>query len=569
MLKDELSRILDEMGDIEEIEGKRWEALAYRKASASIAATGKDIRELYRNGTLREIEGVGEAIEKKIRQYIEIGKIDKYEEMKKKYPIDFITLRKLQGLGPKKILSLYEKLGITDIESLKKAVYERKISSLAGFGPKSEESLKKSIETYEKYGANRKFLARVYPEIIQLRDKLTGSNLFTKVEIAGSFRRMRETLGDVDILAVSPDPVKAVEFFTDMAEVEDLISSGSAKTTVRLTSGLTCDFRIFDNSSIGAALQYFTGSKDHNVVLREIAISKGLKLNEYGLYRGDTVVAGSDEGEIYASLGLQWIEPELRENLGEIEAAKKGALPNLIRYDEVRGDLHSHTAETDGKNTLEEMVQAADKNGMDYIAITNHSKSLRVANGMDERAFEEFGKRVEHLNESGRIKVLKGVELEILKDGSLDLKREYLEDLDFVIASLHQNVSTDIHDNTNRVLAAINSGTVNAIAHPTGRLIGSRDGYALDMDSIFDACRDNRVFIEINGYPERSDLPFDMVRKAKARGVSFCLGSDAHNLLDLGNIRFATAIARRGWLTAADVVNTLSFEKFKHAIYRT
>lgn len=563
MYNQDLAAVFEEMGDIEEIEGNKWESIAYKRVAASILSLGEDVRELAKRNELRNIDGVGAKSELKIIQYIKEGKISHHEHLKEKYPIDFTTLRKIQGLGPKKIFTLFAELGVRNVKDLERTIDSGSISKLPGFGRKSQDNLKRGLETFKKGFAGRILLGSAYDEIRGMRDRMLESDLFSRAEIAGSFRRMKETIGDADILAVSKDRSRASDFFTNMEGVESVVVKGESKVTVNLKLGITCDLRFIDAESFGAALQYFTGSKDHNVKLRDLAINKGMKLNEYGLYSGDGVVASRVEKDIYEALGLQFIEPELRENSGEIELSATRSLPLLVKYDDVRSDLHMHTTDSDGKNTLEEMIAAAAARNLSYIAITNHSKNLKIANGLDEERFEEFNERIDSCNEQPGIRVLKGVELEILKDGSLDLKNDILEKMDFVLASLHQQVSSDRTENTKRVVSAIRSGSVDAIAHPMGRMIGSREAYHLDMDRIFTECAEHDVFLEINGYPERSDLPSDLVKRAKSFGVRFTLGSDAHNRNELRNIVFATGIARRGWLTSDDVVNTRSYEEFK------
>lgn len=563
MYNQDLAAVFEEMGDIEEIEGNKWESIAYKRVAASILSLGEDVRELAKRNELRNIDGVGAKSELKIIQYIKEGKISHHEHLKEKYPIDFTTLRKIQGLGPKKIFTLFAELGVRNVKDLERTIDSGSISKLPGFGRKSQDNLKRGLETFKKGFAGRILLGSAYDEIRGMRDRMLESDLFSRAEIAGSFRRMKETIGDADILAVSKDRSRASDFFTNMEGVESVVVKGESKVTVNLKLGITCDLRFIDAESFGAALQYFTGSKDHNVKLRDLAINKGMKLNEYGLYSGDGVVASRVEKDIYEALGLQFIEPELRENSGEIELSATRSLPLLVKYDDVRSDLHMHTTDSDGKNTLEEMIAAAAARNLSYIAITNHSKNLKIANGLDEERFEEFNERIDSCNEQPGIRVLKGVELEILKDGSLDLKNDILEKMDFVLASLHQQVSSDRTENTKRVVSAIRSGSVDAIAHPMGRMIGSREAYHLDMDRIFTECAEHGVFLEINGYPERSDLPSDLVKRAKSFGVRFTLGSDAHNRNELRNIVFATGIARRGWLTSDDVVNTRSYEEFK------
>jgi len=568
VFNDKLAEIFSEMSDMQEIEGNRWESLAYRKVAANLEGLGEDIREIYKRNELRKIDGVGAAIEKKIQQYIREGKIDAYDRLKQKYPIDFRSLRKIQGLGPKKIAALFVSLRVTDIESLKAAIREHKIAALPGFGEKTEANLLKAIDVFSSVGTSRILLGRAYPDIEAMRAYLETTGLFDNVIVAGSTRRMRESIGDVDILVTSTRRKEAPDAFIKSEFVSSTVVSGESKITVNLKLGITCDLRFIDADSIGAALQYFTGSKDHNVHLRDLAISKGLKLNEYGLFRGDSKIAGKDEQGIYGSLGLSFIEPELRENTGEIEAAMKHDLPKIVNFKEIRSDLHMHTLDSDGKNTLEEMLLQSKKNGLEYVAMTNHSSSLKVAHGLDSQRFMELNAGIEEISSRLSFPVLKGVELEILRDGSLDLPVNSLEEMDYVLAALHQYVSPDRKENTDRIVKAIESGYIDALAHPTGRLIGSREPYNIDLDRVLDKCVENHVFLEINGFPERSDLPADIVRRVRGSGVKFALGSDAHSLSDLKFIRFATAIARRGWLSPDTIVNTLSLGNLKKLMAR-
>lgn len=562
MINQELSSIFEDLADMEEIEGNRWESLAYRKVSVSISLLSEDIINIYKNGELRNIEGVGSAIEKKIIEYIESGKVQKHEELKEKYRIDFVTLRKIQGLGPKKMASLYSFLGIRNLDDLLEAIRKDKVSTVPGFGKKSQESLNKSIEIFLSTGADRRPLALCYDYIELLLDKLRRSNNFTQVQLAGSARRMKETIGDIDILASSSDPASAADFFVSLDEVKYVIAKGETKSAVLLSLGLNCDLRIIDDSSFGAALQYFTGSKEHNIRLRDIAISKRMKLNEYGLYRGKQSIAGFTEEAIYHNLGLDWVPPELRENMGEIEAAMERNLPRIVPYERIHGDFHTHTDASDGHSSLEEMVLSAENLGYKFIAITEHSSSLKVANGLDEKRFSDRNREIDSLNEKmDDIAILKGVELEILKGGALDLSRTVLEEMDVVIGALHQGVSDDIKVNTERLVTAIESDMIQILAHPTGRLIGSREGYRIDFDQIFQVCEDRKVALEINGYPTRSDLPCDLVKKAKSYKVDFALGSDAHDKSQLKYLRYATAIARRGWLEENRILNVKTWKR--------
>jgi len=557
----DLAEKLDDIADILDIEGVKWEPRAYRTAALTISSLSEDISKVYKEGRLLELEGVGKSIANSIKEYVETGKISKYEELKKKYPIDFESFRKIRGMGPKRAYILYKRLGIKTIDDLKKALDAGKIQNIEGFGKKSEEELKKNLESFMNVKNDRLLLGYVIDYANLLVEKLRKSGLFERVEIAGSMRRMRETIGDIDILAISEEPEKGMEFFSKMDEVKGIVVKGPTKTTVELGIGTTCDIRVLPKESFGAAMQYFTGNKDHNVKLRKIAISKGLKLNEYGLFREKDSVAGKSEEDIYRKLGMDFIPPELRENTGEVEAAQEHRLPRLVSYNEVLGDLHAHTKDSDGMNSLEEMAAAAEKRGLKYIAFTNHSKSLPVAHGLDEKRFSELNKKIELFNEKNSIKILKGVELEILRDGSLDLKNESLKELDFVIGAIHQNLNMNSKDLTNRLIKAINSGRINTVAHPTDRIIGQREGLKLDFDKVMEACKNNDVLLEINGYPERSDLPFDLVKKAKDYSIKFSLGSDSHRTEHLRFLNLATAIARRGWLEKKNVINTLEYEE--------
>ena len=554
MINRELSSIFEDLADMEEIQGNRWESLAYRKVARNISLLSEDVLELYRRKELRKIDGVGTAIEKKIIEFIETGKVSKHQELKEKFGIDFESLRNIQGLGPKRIVALSNALGVKNLDDLVEAIHSNKVSEVPGFGLKSQESLNKSIELYLSTGAGRRPIAICYDEVRNLAEKLIKSGFFTKVEIAGSTRRYKETIGDIDILSSSSKPKAAGEYFVSMEDVRNIIVKGDTKISVLLAMGLNCDLRIIEENSFGAALQYFTGSKEHNIKVRDLAINAGMKLNEYGLYKGESMVAGKDEKSIYNTLGMDWIPPELRENMGEIEAALQHKLPALVEFTDVRGDFHVHTDETDGFSTLEEMIQAAIQLGYDFIAITEHSQSLKVANGMDVERFRKRNAEIDSINEKGGdIRVLKGVELEILKDGSLDLPKSLLEEMDVVIGALHQGVSDKIEINTMRMVKAIESGLLTTIAHPTGRLIGSREPYKLDFEKIFQTCKDNNVALEINGFPTRSDLPFDLVKKAKEYHLKFTLGSDSHSKEQLKYLTFATAIARRGWLENWDI----------------
>lgn len=559
MTNQEIADMFYDIADMLEIENVQWEPRAYRKAALTISTLQVDIKQVYEQGKLTELEGIGKSIAASIEEYIKTGSMKKYKELKKRYPIDFSTFRKIQGMGPKRAYVLYKKLKVKDINDLKDALDKGKISQLTGFGEKSQEQLKHNLDVFMKVKEERRMLGYVIDYVQDFVAKMRKSSMFDRVEIAGSTRRMKETVGDIDILATSKRAKEGMDYFVKMKEITDIIVKGDTKTSVKLDIGLNCDLRILEDKSFGAAMQYFTGNKDHNIKLRKIAISKGYKLNEYGVFKGNKVVASKTEKDVYESLGLREMEPELRENMGEIEAAQKNVLPKIIKYEEVISDLHLHTKDSDGANSLEEMVSAAKALGHKFIAVTNHSVSLPIARGLDDKRFAAFNKRVDKLNESSDVKVLKGVELEILKDGSLDLPSSMLKSMDFVIGALHQWTKMDRKALTDRVLKAINSGLVTTLAHPTGRKIGERGAFDMDYNRIFESCKKNGVFLEIDGFPERSDLPFDMVKQAKGYGVRFTMGSDAHRKEQLRFVKLAAAIGRRGWLEKKDVINALSY----------
>lgn len=556
MINRELASIFEDLADMEEIEDNKWKSLAYRKVAASISLLPEDIVEIYQRKGLRNIPGVGESIEKKIIEYIETGKISKHEELMSKFGIDLDSMRDIQGLGPKRIMALYNALGTRNLDDLIEAIRMDRVKSVPGFGDKSQRNLEKAIQLYLENGSDRIPIALIYDDVQNFAKKLRDSGHFTSVEVAGSIRRFKETIGDIDILVASENPPEAGDYFTSLKEVKHTNVKGDTKISVLLNLGLNCDLRIMERKSLGAALQYFTGSKEHNIRVRDIAIKAGLKLNEYGLYKGNRIVAGATEQGVYESLGMKWIPPEMRENMGEIEASLESNIPSLVDFEDVKGDFHVHTNATDGFSSLEEIIEAAKLLGHKFIAITEHSKSLKIAKGMDEKRFKERNILIESMNENAAgIRILKGVELEILKDGALDLPTSLLKDMDVVVGALHQGISDDPDMNTNRLVTAIESGMLTTIAHPTGRLIGYRDPIKLNFDRIFKACEDHDVALEINGQPSRSDLPYNLVKKAREYEVRFTLGSDAHSTSQLKYLKFATAIARKGWLEKRDVLN--------------
>lgn len=568
MINGDVADILDELGDMEEIRGNRWEALAYRKAASSIRSLSTDLEILYKEGKLREIDGVGSAIEKKIIQYLKEGKIDKYAELKKQYPIEFNSLRRVQGLGPRKIYSLYTALGVRNLQDLRNAVDRGEIAGVPGFGVKSQRNIAAELEQLEKRGAERKPLGRVFDSIMELKDSLVASGLFSQVEVVGSTRRMRDTVGDVDILAVAERPDEGFNHFFSLDIIDSVLSRGPAKASARLKVGLNCDFRIFRRESFGSAMQYFTGSKQHNIKLRDIAIGLGLKLNEYGLFRGDLPVAGENEADIYSSLGLPWIPPEMRENTGEIEAGVAGNLPSPVRYEDVISDMHIEIDHKPDAIWVENLVTAMKENRLTYCALLISSKSASSNSGQQSMSNEMINSILDSISEiqsSYRLPILKGLAVDISNSGLDRISREIPKRLDYV-AAFNGMLGSDPSANTELYLRAIESGYVDAIVNPTGRIINKRDPAPIQMDRLFEKCSANDVLLGINEYPERSDLPFDLVKRAYEHGVNFVLGSGSSDPGEIRFLKFSTAIARRGWVTKERVINTQTYDQVRRRL---
>src|SRR4029453_6545624 len=467
----------------------------------------------------------------------------------------------------KKVKVLYEKLGITNIEELEKAIRERKVRALQGFGETSEQKILKGIEFHKKSHGGRFILGFVLNTFEDILQRLKSLDIVKNAQLAGSARRMKESIGDADFLASSDKSEKVMDFFTSMPEVAYIHTKGRTKSTVRLKSGINCDLRIVPEESFGATLQYFTGSKQHNVVLRTIALHKGYKLNEYGLYdKRNKQIAGRTEESIYSRLGLPFITPELREDNGEIEAARKGRLPKLIGYDDLKGDLQIHTSWTDGNNTITEMAQAAGKAGLEYIAITDHSRTLEIAHGLNERKLMEQQKEIKKVahtvKQNGGIRILTGVEVNILKDGSLDLENNILKEFDIVGAAVHSNFFLSKEEQTNRLVSTMYNPNVDILFHPTCRVIQKRQPLEIDFDKILDVSEETNTILEVDSSPERLDLQDEYLRRAIENGCKIIIDSDAHDKSHFHFLKFGISQARRGWAENKDVLNTLPLEKF-------
>ncbi|MBD3314119.1 DNA polymerase/3'-5' exonuclease PolX, partial [Candidatus Woesearchaeota archaeon] len=466
--------------------------------------------------------------------------------------------------GPKKVKKLYNELKIKDIDDLKKALKKEKIREIEGFGKKTEKSIIQSIKQYEK-SQDRMLINRAMETAEDIIKIIKDKAKVKKIDYAGSLRRWKETIGDIDILAVAKDSKKIMEAFTKMKDVDNVMLKGDTKSTVMLKGGIHVDLRVLPESSYGAAMQYFTGSKDHNIALRKIAIKKGYKLSEYGIYskKSGRKLGGKTESEIYKKVGLKLVPPELRENRGEIEAAKKKKLPSLVELDDIRGDLQMHTSYSDGDNTVKEMADAAAEKGYDYIAITDHSKSERIANGMSERQIKKQWKEIEKAEKKTDIRILRGAEVDILKDGSLDYPDKILKELDIVLGAVHSGFKSSEKETTDRIKKAFENKHLTILAHPTGRMIGKRVGYKVNLDKMYEAAEDNGIILEINADPARLDLNDSHIINAKEYKVKFSLGTDAHSTSGLDNMRYGVGQARRGWLEKKDVINTKTWKQLQ------
>ena len=575
MRNSEISRVLYVIAIYEDMNDDFFKARAYEKAARTIDSLTEEVSEIYKRGGkdgLRKIPGVGEAISQKIADLIETGKTEHLEKLKKKVPVDVEGMYELDGVGPKTIKALWKSLKIRNVAQLEKAAKSHRIMRLKGFGEKSEQDILRSIEFQRKH-SGRFLIGEVLPLLEDIEARLRRVPGVKKVVICGSARRMRETIGDADFLVASDDLRKVMDFFEKMPEVIHVYSRGKAKVLVKLDNGMDADLEAVPERSFGAAAQYFTGSTQHNVELRKIAISKGWKLNEYGIFKGEKYLYGRDEEEVYEKLGLQFISPEMRENRGEIELAKKNKIPELIPYNSLRGDLHTHSKWTDGMNTIEEMARAAKEAGLEYIAITDHSQSLAMANGLDEQRALAHAARIRALDaalnaEGVGIRLLAGIECDIRPDGSMDLADDCLAALDLVVASVHSAFNQDRQQMTDRLLGAIDNPHVDIIGHPTGRRILKRDAYAVDMPRVIDAAARAGVALEINAQISRLDLNDTHARLARDRGVRLVISSDAHSRQAFATLRWGVLVARRAWLEASHVLNTRPLDGFLAALRR-
>jgi len=566
----EIGRILREISILLDMQAVPFKPRAYEKAADAVDHVEQSLAELFRQGGRKAIEkvpGVGKSIAEKIATLIESGRLPFYDELHAKTPVDLAGLTAVEGLGPKHIRLLYEELGVRTLAELEEAGRDGRIRSLAGFGEKSEQRILRGIE-FLKQTSGRFPLDSALRVVEEIAERLRAMPEVERASVAGSIRRRQETIGDGDIVVVSAYADAVMERFAAMPEVMHIHGKGSTKSSVKLRSGMDVDLRVVPAESWGAALLYFTGSKAHNVALRRIAVQRGLKLNEYGLLQEETSIAGKSEEEVYAALDLPYIPPEMREDSGEIEAAAHGELPQLIEYGDLRGDLQTQTDWTDGADSLEDMVAAAERLGHEYIAITDHTKSLAMM-GADEAQLRRQMQVIDALNEKERaIRVLKSAEVNILRDGTLDIGDDLLAELDVVGIAVHSHFNLTRAEQTQRIVRAMENPHADILFHPTGRLLQKREAYEVDIDAVIAAAKRTGTVLEIDSYPDRLDLKDEHVRKAVAAGVKIAIDTDAHAVTQLGFLHFGIATARRGWATKADVVNTRPMAEFLRCLKR-
>jgi len=531
---------------------------AYRKAARIIGDLTRDIEEISHHGELKAIPGVGDGIAQKISEYLETGKVGAYEELHEAVSDELVALMSIPGMGPKTLSLIHREVGIKDMADLRRAIEDGSLIGLPGMGEKKVENIRRGIELLAQ-SRGRMNLGLAFPLATRMVESMKRATGLTKIEVAGSLRRMREDIGDIDILATGSKGKKIIATFTGLPEVREVLASGETKGSVVVEGGTQVDLRVVEEECYGAALQYFTGSKPHNIRLRSVGPAKGIKINEYGVFRGERRIGGREEAEVYTALGLIWIPPELREDRGEIKAAQRGELPNLLARSDVNGDLHVHSSWSDGSSDLDEIARWGKSMGYQYVAICDHSKSLKIARGLVEDVLWRQMDEIDRINERlDGFRLLKGTEVDILPDGTLDLSDEILSHLDVVIAAIHTGFKQPRERITTRILLAMQNPHVDIIAHPTGRLLGTREPYEVDLDRVMEMAAQTHTGLEINAYHERLDLNDTGCMRAKEGGVMISIGTDAHHPEQMWMMDLGVAVARRGWLEKDDILNCLS-----------
>ncbi len=569
MKNQELAFIFNRIADALEYKGElSFRVIAYRKAARALEELTEDIESIAARGELQKIPGIGEGIAKKIDEYLKTGKMKKYEEALAGIEPSLLELLNIQNLGPKTLALAHKELGVNNLADLKKVIEDGSLAKLFRMGEKKVENIKKGIEIYEQTTARIPIdeALKIAEEVVAYLKK---SPEVVSVEPSGSLRRMKETIGDIDILVTGKDGAKIVNHFIKYPKVSRVLSAGDTKGSVIIGTGAAArqvDIRIVPVKSFGAALQYFTGSKAHNIKLRTLAKDKGLKVSEYGVFHGKKMIAGKNEEEVYKALGLVWVPPELREDRGEIEAAMKNQLPQLIKLTDIKGDLQVHSNYSDGTATIKEMAEMALQLGYEYVAITDHSQSVHYAHGLTIDRLKKQWDEIDKINEQlKKIKIIKGIEVDILANGKLDYPDKILAQCELVIAAIHQGFKKNV---TERIIAALANPYVHIIAHPSGRLISRREGYEVDLEKVLELALQYKKVLEINAYPDRLDLNDLYARKAKEMGIKLAINTDAHGPKDLEWMRYGVGTARRGWLEKKDVINTLSYEELKKTFIR-
>jgi DNA polymerase (family 10) len=567
----DIAGIFDAIADCLEIEGDNpFKIRAYRNASRTIRGLGLELKETVAGGKeLTGLPGIGKELAAKIVEILETGTTQALEKLKEKVPAGVIEMLKIPGLGPKRVSALYHELKIESLTALKEAAEAGRVQALPGFGVKTEQHIREALEALSQRPA-RVSIALARPSVEALSSYLQQVPGVLEVAEAGSFRRCAETVGDIDILVTAGGDSPVMERFTGFADVGQVLARGTTKSSIVLRSGLQVDLRLVAPESFGAALQYFTGSQAHNIAIRRIGRQRGLKINEYGVFNADGKVAGDTEESVYRALDLSWVPPELREDRGEIEAAREGRLPELVELADIKGELHSHTKATDGRNSLEEMALGARRCGLKYLAVTDHSQYLKMVDGLDERRLLAQLEVIDRLNATLKgIRLLKGIEVEILEDGGLDLPDRVLQQLDLVIGSVHSRFRLPAQQQTERIVRAMDHRFFSILGHPSGRLINERDPYEVDMAAVIQKAKERECFLELNANPQRLDLTETHCQMAKEAGVLVAINTDAHSVAEFGQLRYGIGQARRGWLEKKDVLNTLPLDELLKLVKRT
>lgn len=569
MKNSEVAKILYNIADILELQSVQWKPQAYRKAAQAIETLTENIEDVQARGELKGIPGVGEHIAAKIEEFLETGKLQYYEKLKKELKINLEELNEIPSLGPKKIKFLYEKLRVKNIKDLEKAIKEQKVRKLPGFGEKTEKILLEGIQ-FAKTKPQRFLYATALPIVNSILQTFRAYPFIHQMEVAGSFRRGKETVGDLDFLAVSPQPEKVMSLFTTMKDVKEILAQGTTKSSIRLSNGLQIDLRVVKDKEFGSAMNYFIGSKEHNIELRKLALSKGYTLSEYGLFtlKGKKWVAGKTEDDIYQKLGLRHIEPELRENRGEILAAQQKKLPSLINTKDLNGIFHNHSTWSDGNNSLQEMAQKAEGLGLKFISFNDHFGPIGITNPLTEKRLAGYLRGIEKIRKKVNIQVFSGLEIDILKDGKLPLSKKKIEEIDVVIASVHLATKMSADEMTKRICSAMENNQIDILGHPTDRVLNGRPPLNLNLDTVFEVAKKNKIFLEINGSPGRMDLSGEHVKKARDAGCQFAISTDAHDVAHLPFYHLGLNMARRGWLEKKDVLNCWTLQKIEKALQK-